>query len=218
MPAWFVQFFFWSFCGREVCGLGNGGGSVFKGYWNFSLKVGRSIKIAFFLKNSSIYSKSCSGHMECSFGNFANFVVPETQNILAHCPKVRNVLFLPEFRPLECSTGRVECLTDEPWVFFANQIFLRTTIKRHKVVSSSEKVLPKGSSGHVDFVFDTLVENFCHKSGISSFKIRKESQTYFFGKNPFVSKFFSAEHMECVVNNSAKSISPAKHLFFAHCP
>ena len=80
------------------------------------------------------------------------------------------------------------------------------------------KLLPKSSSGHVDFVFDTLVENFCHKSGISSFKIRKECQTYFFGKKPFVSKFFSAEHMECGVNNSAKSISPTKHHFFAHCP
>ena len=55
--------------------------------------------------------------MECSFGNSANFVVPETQKILAQCPKVREVLFLPEFRPLECSTERVECPTDEREVF-----------------------------------------------------------------------------------------------------
>ena len=55
--------------------------------------------------------------MECSFGNSASFVLPETQKILAQCPKVRKVLFLPEFRPLECSTGREECLTDESAVF-----------------------------------------------------------------------------------------------------
>ena len=54
--------------------------------------------------------------MECSFGNSANFVLAETQKILAQCQKVRKVLFLPEFRPLESSTGRVQCLTDEPGV------------------------------------------------------------------------------------------------------
>ena len=55
--------------------------------------------------------------MDCSFGNSANFVSPQTQKNLAQCPKVRKVLFLPEICPLECSTGRVECLTDEPGVF-----------------------------------------------------------------------------------------------------
>ena len=55
--------------------------------------------------------------MECSFGKSANFVLPETQKIFAQCPKVKKVLFLPEISPLECSTGRVERLTDEPGVF-----------------------------------------------------------------------------------------------------
>ena len=186
--------------------------------WKNFAKIGKSIKIAFFLKNSSIYSKSFSGHMECSFGTSANFVVPDTQNILAHCPKVRKVLFLPEFGPLECSTGRVECLTGEPWVFLQIRLSSEQPSKDIRFYFPPNNVLPKSSSGHVDFVFDTLVENFCHKSGISSFKIRKECQTYFFGKKPFVSKFFSAQHMECGVNNSAKTISPTKHHFFAHCP
>ena len=83
----------------------------------FRWKSGEALKVHFFLKKSSIQSKSCSSHMECSFGNSANLVVPETQNLLAHCSKVRKVLFLPEFRPLECSTGHEECLTDEHWVF-----------------------------------------------------------------------------------------------------
>ena len=100
--------------------------------------------------------------MECSFGNSANFVVPETQNILAHCPKVRKVLFLPEFRPLECSTGRVECLTDEYWVFLQIRFSSEKPSKDIKLYLPPNKVLPKSSSGHVDFVFDTLVENFCH--------------------------------------------------------
>ena len=176
MPAWFVQIFFWSFCRRKGCGLDNAGGSVLKGYWSFSLKFGRSIKSAVFLKKSSIYPKSCSGHMECSFGNSAKFVVPETQNILAHCPKVRKVLFLPEFHPLEFSTGRVECLNDEPWVFLQIRFSSEKPSKDINLYLSPNNVLPKSSSGYVDFVFDTLAENFCHKSGTSSFKIRKECQ------------------------------------------
>ena len=105
--------------------------------------------------------------MECIFSNSANFVVPKTQNILAHFPKVRKVLFLPEFRPLECSTGRVECPTDEPWVFARIRFSSEQPSKDIKLYLPPDKVLPKSSSGHVDFVFDTLVENFCHKSGIS---------------------------------------------------
>ena len=55
--------------------------------------------------------------MECNFGNPAKIILPETQKILAQRPKVRKVLFLPEICPLECSTWREECLTDEPAVF-----------------------------------------------------------------------------------------------------
>ena len=129
--------------------------------------------------------------MECSFGNSANFVVPETQNILAHCPKVRKVWFLPEFRPLKCSTGRVECLTDESWVFLQIRFSSEQPSKDIMMYLPSNKCLTKSSSGHVDFVFDTLVENFCHKSGISSFKSRKECQTYFFWKKTLLSQSFS---------------------------
>ena len=48
--------------------------------------------------------------MESSFGNFAKLLWPETQKILAQCPKVRKVLFLQEIWPLECSAGHVECI------------------------------------------------------------------------------------------------------------
>ena len=156
--------------------------------------------------------------MECSFGNSAKLVVPETQNILAHCPKVRKVLFLPKICPLGCSTGRKECLTDEPAVFLQTRLPSEKPSQNKKLYLLPKKVSSNFSSGHMDFVFDTNVENFCHKSGISSFKSRQECQTYFFfKKNPFVSKLFS-ELMECGVNNSAKNLSPTKHHFFAHCP
>ena len=107
--------------------------------------------------------------MECSFGKSANFVLPETQKILVQCPKVRKVLFLPEFRPLECSAGRVESLTDEPGVFLQNRFSSQKPSKDLKLYTFPKKVFSKTSSGHVNFVFDTLVENFCHKSGSSSF-------------------------------------------------
>ena len=113
--------------------------------------------------------------MECSSGNSANFVLPETQNILAQCPKVRKVLFLPDFRPLDCSIGRVECLTDEPWVFLEIRFSSEKPSKDIKLYLPSNKTLPNSSSGYVDFVLDTLVENFCHKSGILSLKIKKDS-------------------------------------------
>ena len=129
--------------------------------------------------------------MECSFGISASFVLPETQKILALCPKVRKVLFRPEFRPKGCSTGRVQCLTDEPGVFFQIKFSSEKPSKDIKLYLTPNKILPKSSSGHVDFVLDTLVENFCNKSGIYSLKIRKECQTYIFlGKKPVCLKNF----------------------------
>ena len=129
--------------------------------------------------------------MESSFGNSAKLFWPETQKILAQCPKARKVLFLPEISPLECSTGRVECLTDEPGVFLQIRISTEKPSKDIKLCLLPKNVSQKGSSGHADFVFDTLVENFRHKSGISSFKLRKECQTdLFFGKKPFCLKTF----------------------------
>ena len=146
----------------------------------FRWKSWKVLKLNFFSKNCSIYSKSCSGHMEISFGNSAKLLWPETQKNLAQCPKVRKVLFLPEFRPLESSTGRVECLTDEPGAFLQIRNSSEKPSKDIKLCLHPKNVSPKSSSGHVDFVFDTLVENFCHRSGTSSFKIRKECQTYLF--------------------------------------
>ena len=143
--------------------------------------------------------------MECSFGIFASFVLPETQTILAQCPKVSKVSFLPEFRPKGCSTGRVQCLTDEPGVFFQIRFSSEKPSKDIKLYLPPNKVLPKSSSGHVDFVLDTLVENFCKKSGISSLKIRKECQTYiFFGEKTRLSQIFSLDIWNAVLTTPSK--------------
>ena len=143
--------------------------------------------------------------MECSFGIFASFVLPETQTILAQCPKVRKVSFLPEFRPKGCSTGRVQCLTDDPGVFFQIRFSSEKPSKDIKLYLPPNKVLPKSSSGHVDFVLDTLVENFCKKSGISSLKIRKECQTYiFFGEKTRLSQIFSLDIWNAVLTTPSK--------------
>ena len=37
--------------------------------------------------------------MECSFGNSAEFILPETQKILGQCATIRKVLFLQNFVP-----------------------------------------------------------------------------------------------------------------------
>ena len=142
--------------------------------------------------------------MESSFGNFAKLLWPETQKILTQCPKVRKVLFLQEIWPAECSTGHEECLTDEHWVFLQIRFSPEKSSKDIRLYLPPNKLLPKSSSGHVDFVFDTLVEN-CHKSGISSFKSRKECQTYFFWKKTLLSQSFSLLNIW-----NAVSITPLK--------
>ena len=134
--------------------------------------------------------------MESSFGNCAKLLWPETQKILAQRPKVRKVLFLPEIFPLECSTGRVECLTDEPGAFLQIRSSSEKPSKDIKLCLLPKNVSPKRSSGHVDFVFDTLVENFGHRSWTSSFKIRKECQIYLFSqKKTIFSKSFSLQNI-----------------------
>ena len=53
-PSWFVQFFFWSFCGREGCRLDTAGEVFSWEHVSFSLKFMKKIKSAIFLKKSSI--------------------------------------------------------------------------------------------------------------------------------------------------------------------
>ena len=98
--------------------------------------------------------------------------------------------------------------------FLANQSFLRKTNTKYKVVPSSKKILSIFSSGHMVFVFDTLVENFCHKSGNSSFKIRKEWQTYlFFGKKTLLSQSFYLDQWNVVLTTPLKTFRQETSIF-----
>ena len=91
--------FFWSFCGREGCGFDTTGVSVFKDYGSFSLKIGKRIKNAFFSGKNSIYSKSCSGHMECTFGNTAKIILPKTQRFSLRAQKIWKFCYFQKLVP-----------------------------------------------------------------------------------------------------------------------
>ena len=102
--------------------------------------------------------------------------------------------------------------------FFANQIFLRKTIRRYKVVSSSKWSFTKKFPWSHGFCFGHPCRNLLPQIRNFFIKNQKNSQTYFFGeKNPFVSKLFSG-HMECGVDNSAKIFSPRNRQLLADCP
>ena len=128
--------------------------------------------------------------MECSFGNSANFVLPETQKILAQCPKVRKVLFLPDSRPLECSTGRVECLTDESWVFLQIRLSSEKPSKDIKLYLPPDKVLPKAfwsrgfCFGHPCWKLLPQIRKFFIKNQ------KRMSNLIFLGKKPVCLKDF----------------------------
>ena len=139
MPAWFVQFFFWSFCRREVCGLDNGGGSVFKDYWNSSLKVGRSIKSAiFFWKKVEFNPKVALVTWKVVLAILPNFLnrnpkdsrsVPKSSKSFVSSGNLTLRMFhwtrrMPYWRT---------------WSFLANQSFLRKTNTKYKVVPPSKK-------------------------------------------------------------------------------
>ena len=154
--------------------------------------------------------------MECSFGNSAIFVLRETRKILAQSTKVRKTLFLPEISPSKCSTGHAECLPDEHGDFLANQIFLRKTMKRSKVVSSSEESFFKMFLWWRGFCCWHPSWELLPKIWIFFIQIREKKTSFcFFRKQNFVTKCFSG-HMECGVDNSAKEISSRNQQLFAY--
>ena len=110
-----------------------------------------------------------------------------------------------DFCPLECSTGRVKCLTDEPGVFLQSRFSSQKPSKDLRLYNFPNKVLPKTSSGHVNFAFDILVENFGHKSGITSFWIRKKCQTFFL-EETLLSQSFSLDILNAVVTTPLKTL------------
>ena len=105
------------------------------------------------------------------------------------------------------------------WSFLANQSFLRKTIKRSKVVSSSNSSLTKKFLWSRGFCF----EHPCRKRlpQIRNFFLQNQkrmSNLLFLGeKNPFVSKPLSGP-IKCGVHNSANIVSPRSRQIIAPCP
>ena len=156
--------------------------------------------------------------MESSFGNSAKIILPETQKILAQCPEVRKVLFLPEICPLECSTGREECLTDEL------AVFLQVSVSSGKPLQNINLYLLPKKKFYEFFLLVTWIlfltplpktsavnPEFLHS------KSEKNVKPIFFRKNSFASTLFAGQ-MECGVNNTSKHISPKNQQFVAHWP
>ena len=162
--------------------------------------------------------KCCSGYMQCEVDNSAKTVSPRNRLFLAQCQSSKWFDFIQNF-VLEMFSWTRGMPIWGTWSFLASQNFLAKTIKWYNVVSTSRKTFSKCSSGHEDSGLDTLVEYFCQKSKTSSLKIGKQFQIYnfFSNKKSFVPECFSG-HMECEVDNTAKSVSPRNRLFLAHCP
>ena len=173
----------------------------------FLSKSGNRTKILFFLGKKSFFWKCSSGNMECSFGNSAIFVLRETRKILAQSQKVRETFFLPEISPSKCSTGHVECLPDEHGVFLANQIFLRKTMKRSKVVSSSEERFFKMflwwrgfCCWHPSWELLPKIRNFF----IQIRKKKKKRQVYVFLEKKILSRSVSLDTWNAVLTTPLK--------------
>ena len=179
MPTWSVHFFL-KFLWTRMLWTWHHWRIFFLRFWKNFAKIGKSIKIAFFLKNNSIYSKFVLVTWTAVLATLPTLLCQKPKTFSLRAQKLEKFFFLPEIWPLECSTGHEECLTDEHWVFLQIRFSSEKPSKDIKLYLPPNEVLPKSSSGDVDFVFATIVENFCHKSGISSFKNRKECQRYFF--------------------------------------
>ena len=99
MPAWFVQFLFWSFCGRGVCGLDNAGGSVFKGYWNFSLKSGEVLKVQFFWKKVQFIPKVALVTWNAVLATLPTLLCQKTKTFSLTAQKLERFCFFQNFVP-----------------------------------------------------------------------------------------------------------------------
>ena len=98
------------------------------------------------------------------------------------------------------------------WSFLANQCFLGKTMEKYKIVASSEEVFFKMFFRSLKFRFPLPSWKRLPTSGISPFKISKQSQNYFVWTKLFVSKCFSG-NMECCFDKSAKIVSPRNRNF-----
>ena len=133
--------------------------------------------------------------MDCSFGNLVKFVFAVTPKILARSPKLWKHLLLLKICRSESSAGYLECIPDETGVFLQLNLFLRGTIRRYKIVPSSKETFFKKFYWSRGFQFWDPCRKALPKTGICSFQINKQSQTYVFSeKETFSLNVFLSTH------------------------
>ena len=153
--------------------------------------------------------------MDCSFGNSVKCVLSVTPKILAQSTKVWKILFLLKICPSETSAGHLECIPDEPGVFLQSKYSSEGPRKYIKLYLLPKNFFSKSFTGHADFSFDTPVETFRRKSGISSFKISKQSQNFaFFRKKNVLSQSVSLDTWDAVSTNLPKLFRQETGTFF----
>ena len=131
------------------------------------------VKIMFFSKKKNILSQSVSlDRWNAVLTNLLKMFRQKNGFSLLIAQRSKNFNFSRKFF-FEMFRWTRRMLIWGTWSFLASHNFLGKAMKRYKVVSSSKKNLSKCSSGQDDSGLDTFVENFCQKSGISSFKISR---------------------------------------------
>ena len=167
------------------------------------LDVGKTIQSVFFEKKS-IYFKSSSDHVDCSFGNSVKFVLSVTPKILAQSPKVWKVLFLLEKCPAESSAGHLECLSDETGALLQIGISSEEPRKYIKLYLLPNNFFKKCFTGHVHFSFYTLVENICQRQELLYSESANRVRIMFFSKKNVLSQSVSLDTWNAFLTNLLK--------------
>ena len=108
----------------------------------------------------------------------------------------------------KCSAGHVECLFEEPGVFLRVKISREKPWKDIKLYLLPETLFPRCWPVHEKSGLENLVESFCQKSAISSFKISKQSQIYVFpSEKNLLSQSVSLDTRNAVLTTPLKTFA-----------
>ena len=183
----------------------------------FQSKSTNRVKIMFFFRERNLLSQNDSlniWHAVLTSLTFLFHQKPETFSLRAQnfekFSSSRKVWFGK-------SPGHLECLPDEPGVFLQINVSSEKPWEKNRIVSSSEEFFLEKFYWSRRFQFWHPCRKHLPTFGISSFKISKQSQNYFFWKKRFVSECFSG-HMECCFDKSAGIVSPRNRHKFPVCP
>ena len=146
--------------------------------------------------------------MECSCGNSVKFVLVVTPKILAQSPKIWKILFLLETCPSEYSAGHLECLPNETGVLLPIKISSQGPWKNINLYLLPKNFFAKSATGHVEFSFDTLVENVRQRLELLYFESANRVRImFFFRRRSILSQSVSLETWNAILTNLLKVFS-----------